>query len=213
MVLTNQGSESRELYRWQLDALVSWLRCGRHGVVEAVTGSGKTDVAIAATADALRRGRFVLVVVPSRVLMEQWHGRLRVALPDARIGRLGDSGRDIPDSCDVLVATRHSAAAHKPVPPGKDGGLLIADECHGLGGRILRRAMLPKYEERLGLTATLERSDDAVTELLLPYFGGICYRYGFEQAIADGVCAPPRVAFVGVPMSADERTEYLATEQ
>ena len=50
--------------------------------------------------------------------------------------------------------------------------------------------MLPQYDERLGLTATLERSDDAVTELLLPYFGGICYRYGFEQAIADGVCAP-----------------------
>ena len=60
--------------------------------IEAVTGSGKTDVAIAAAADALRRGRFVLVVVPSRVLMEQWHGRLTAALPAARIGRLGDSG-------------------------------------------------------------------------------------------------------------------------
>jgi superfamily II DNA or RNA helicase len=206
-------STDRELYRWQLDALVSWLQCGRRGVIEAVTGSGKTDVAIAAAADALRRGRFVLIVVPSRVLMEQWHGRLRAALPGATIGRLGDDGKDTSESCDVLVATRHSAAAHKPVPPGTAGGLLIADECHGLGGRILRRAMLPKYEERLGLTATLERSDDAVTELLLPFFGGICYRYGFEQAIADGVCARPRVAFVGVPMSVDERAEYLATEQ
>jgi RNA polymerase primary sigma factor len=212
-VLTSPIAADRELYRWQLDALVSWLRCGRRGVIEAVTGSGKTDVAIAAAADALRRGRFVLVVVPSRVLMEQWHGRLTAALPDARIGRLGDSGRDIPTSCDVLVATRHSAAAHKPLPPASAGGLLIADECHGMGGRILRRALLTKYEERLGLTATLERSDDAVTELLLPYFGGICYRYGFEQAIADGVCARPRVAFVGVKLSVEERTEYTAIEQ
>ena len=113
----------------------------------------------------------------------------------------------------MLVATRHSAAAYKPVPPGTAGGLLIADECHGLGGGILRRALLPQYEERLGLTATLERSDDAVTELLLPYFGGICYRYGFEQAIADGVCARPRVAFVGVPLTVDERAEYTAIEQ
>ena len=205
-------SDDRVLYRWQLDALISWLRCGRRGVIEAVTGSGKTDVAIAAAADALRRGRFVLVVVPSRVLMEQWHGRLAAALPDARIGRLGDSGKDVPKACDVLVSTRHSAAAYKPVPPGKGGGLLIADECHGLGGGILRRALLPQYEERLGLTATLERSDDAVTDLLLPYFGGICYRYGFEQAIADGVCARPRVAFVGVPLSVDERAEYTAVE-
>jgi RNA polymerase primary sigma factor len=182
-------------------------------VIEAVTGSGKTDVAIAAAADALRRGRFVLVVVPPRVLMEQWHGRLTAALPEARIGRLGDSGKDLPASCDVLVATRHSAAAFRPVPPGEVGGLLIADECHGLGGATLRRAMLRQYDERLGMTATLERSDDAVTELLLPYFGGICFRYGFEQAIDDGVCAPPRVALVGVELTVDERAEYVATEQ
>ena len=196
---TDRGADHQELYRWQLDALVAWLRCGRRGVIEAVTGSGKTDVAIAAIVDALRRGRFVLVLVPSRVLMEQWHGRLRAALPEARIGRLGDAGKDRPASCDVLVATRHSAATHRPVPPGDGGGLLIADECHGLGGGVLRRALLRQYDERLGLTATLERADDAVTDLLLPYFGGICYRYGFEQAIADGVCARPRVAFVGVP--------------
>ncbi len=145
--------------------------------------------------------------------MEQWHGRLMAALLEARIGRLGDSGTDGPTTCDVLVATRHSAAAAKPVPPGGRGGLLIADECHGLGGGTLRRAMLPQYEERLGLTATLERSDDAVTELLVPYFGGICHRYGFEQAINDGVCAPPRVAFIGVELSVDERAEYTATEQ
>ena len=212
-MLADLGSEHRELYRWQLDALVSWLRCGRRGVVEAVTGSGKTDVAIAAIADALRRGRFVLVVVPSRVLMEQWHGRLTAALPGARIGRLGDSGKDDSSSCDVLIATRHSAAARRPVPPEGAGGLLIADECHGLGGGTLRRAMLRAYEERLGLTATLERSDDGVAELLVPYFGGICHRYGFEQAIADGVCAPPRVAFVGVELSVTERAEYAATEQ
>ena len=52
-----------------------------------------------------------------------------------------------------------------------------------------------------------------MTDLLLPYFGGICHRYGFEQAIADGVCAPPRVAFVGVPLTVEERAEYIATEQ
>ena len=211
--LSTTASVRPDLYRWQLDALISWLACGRRGVIEAVTGSGKTDVAIAAASDALRRGCFVLVLVPSRVLMEQWYGRLTAALPDARIGRLGDSGKDQPADCDLLVATRHSAASHKPIPPGPAGGLLIVDECHGLGGVVLRRALLTQYQERLGLTATLERSDDAVTDLLLPFFGGICYRYGFEAAIADGVCARPRVAFVGVALSIEERAEYIATEQ
>src|SRR5688572_23995932 len=106
-MVTSLSSPDRKLYLWQLDALVSWLRCGRRGVIEAVTGSGKTDVAIAAIADALRRERFVLVLVPSRVLMEQWHGRLVAGLPGVRIGRLGDSGTDRPAGCDVLVSTRH----------------------------------------------------------------------------------------------------------
>src|SRR3954465_7137885 len=103
------SATDHKLYRWQLDALVAWLRCGRRGVVEAVTGSGKTELAIAAASDALRRGRFVLVLVPSRVLMEQWHTALRARLPDARIGRLGDAARETPETCDVLVSTRHSA--------------------------------------------------------------------------------------------------------
>ena len=88
MALPRPDPPHRELYRWQLDALISWLRCGRRGVIEAVTGSGKTDVAIAAVSDALRRGRFVLIVVPSRVLMEQWHGRLTAAFPEVCCRRM-----------------------------------------------------------------------------------------------------------------------------
>ena len=203
----------RFLYTWQLDALTAWLRCGRRGVVEAVTGSGKTDMAMAAIADAHRRGVFVLVVVPTRVLIAQWHERLTTAFPDLHVGRLGDSKRDQPEGCDVLVATRHSAANQRPIPDEGHDGLLIADECHGFGGGILRRSLIGAYNERMGLTATLERSDDAIDRVILPYFGGVCFRYNFAAAIEDGVCAQPRVAFVSVPLEKEERLEYIATEQ
>ena len=200
------------LYRWQLEALISWLKCGRRGIIEAVTGTGKTNVAIRAAADAHRLGLFVLVVVTSRVLMEQWSESLKQALPNCVIGRLGDSFSDRVDDCDVLVTTRHSASAKKPVPPDGQNGLIIADECHGFGGLTLRKSLIHEYEERLGLTATLERSDDAVEKTLLPYFGGVCFRYDFAQAILDGVCAQPRVAFVAVPLAKEERDEYDLTE-
>ena len=163
------------LYAWQLEALSSWLRCGRSGIIEAVTGSGKTNVAIAAIKDARRRDLFVLVVVPSRVLMEQWTKRLLESLPDSRIGRLGDNFSDRADDCDILVTTRHSASAKKPLPPDGKSGFIVADECHGFGGGVLRKSLLHEYEERLGLTATLERSDDAVDKTLIPYFGGVSY--------------------------------------
>lgn len=204
--------EPRHLYHWQFEALTAWLQCGRCGVVEAVTGSGKTDVAIPAIVDAHRRGLFVLVIVPTRVLIAQWYERLERALPDATIGRLGDSRRDRPEDVDVLIATRHSTVSRRPKPPTEAGGLLVADEVHGYGGGVLRKSLIPEYQERLGLTATLERSDDAVETLLLPYFGGVCYRYGFVSGIADGVCAQPRVAFVAVPLTDQERTEYSETE-
>ena len=99
------------------------------------------------------------------------------------------------------------------MPPTDAGGLIIADECHGFGGKTLRQSLIHDYQERLGLTATLERSDQAVENTLLPYFGGVCYRYGFGPAIADGVCAQPRVAFVAVPLASEERVEYDAIEK
>ncbi len=211
--MTQEERPDRYLYAWQLDALAAWLECGRRGVVEAVTGSGKTDMALAAIADAHRRGLFVMVVVPTRVLIAQWHDRLATAFPDLTIGRLGDSKRDQPEHCDVLVATRHSAASQRPVPEEGEGGLLIADECHGFGGGVLRKSLIGDYSERLGLTATLERSDNAIEKVILPYFGGVCFRYDFAAAIDDGVCAQPRVAFVSVPLENKERVEYVSTEQ
>ncbi len=212
---TTSPTDSRDagsLYQWQVEALTTWLECGRRGVIEAVTGSGKTNLAIAAIIDANRRGLFVLVIVPSRVLINQWHERLTVLIPDCTVGRLGDDHRDHPDDCDVLITTRHSAASHRPIPPEGRAGLLVADECHGYGGGKLRRSLLNEYGERLGLTATLERSDDAVEKVLIPFFGGVCYRYGFGDAIRDGVCAQPRVAFVSVALSESDRQEYVAAE-
>jgi superfamily II DNA or RNA helicase len=58
--VTDQERPDRYLYEWQLDALTAWLACGRRGVVEAVTGSGKTDMALAAIDDAHRRGSWSL---------------------------------------------------------------------------------------------------------------------------------------------------------
>lgn len=170
-------------------------------------------MALAAIGDAHRRGVFVLVVVPTRVLITQWYERLSAAFPDLTIGRLGDSKRDKPVACDILVSTRHSAASQRPVPADGQQGLVVADECHGFGGGVLRRSLIGDYNERLGLTATLERSDNAIEKVILPFFGGVCYRYGFGTAIDDGVCAQPRVAFVSVPLEKDERTEYAQTEQ
>jgi RNA polymerase primary sigma factor len=58
------------------EALAEWRSHGRRGVVEAVTGTGKTTVGVLAAAAAVDAGEKVLVLVPGRELLDQWYETL-----------------------------------------------------------------------------------------------------------------------------------------
>lgn len=197
-----------ELYRWQREALSRWNAKGNRGVVEAVTGTGKTMLGVAATLAELRAGGQVVVVVPTKDLMVQWHAVLRRYLPKAvAIGVLGDGNRGDLGHDDVVVVIVNSARA-ADLRPRRPGGLLIADECHRYGSAGNRLALATSFPHRLGLSATYARDDDGHVSWLDPYFGGTIFRMGYAEAINDGVLARFRVALVGVQFRVDERAEY-----
>lgn len=56
----------------QIDAVGAWTAVGRRGVFEHATGSGKTFTAIVAIREHLAEGRPAIVLVPSKLLLEQW---------------------------------------------------------------------------------------------------------------------------------------------
>lgn len=201
-----------EPHAWQLDAQRWWVARGRRGIIEAVTGTGKTLVGIAAIADALRRRERVLVLVPTIVLQQQWAERVSGLLPHANVCLLGGNSRhDLRSAHDVVIAVVNSAVTR--VDALADGyGLLVADECHRYGAPTHRQALLPCASARLGLTATLERGDDAVDTVLRPYFGNASYVYGFDRAESDRVLASFVVADVGVRLSPDERAAFEAAD-
>jgi superfamily II DNA or RNA helicase len=60
------------LYQWQERALEAWKNAGRTGVVEAVTGAGKTRLALTAAQEEIMAGGRIAVVVPTQRLVEQW---------------------------------------------------------------------------------------------------------------------------------------------
>ncbi|EGD57086.1 DNA repair helicase [Gordonia neofelifaecis NRRL B-59395] len=66
----------------------------------------------------------------------------------------------------------------------------------------------------MGLTATLERSDDGVEEKLLPFFGESIVGCDYRRARADKIIAPIRVMTVAVQFSALEfnRNQRLEDE-
>jgi superfamily II DNA or RNA helicase len=196
----------RQLWDWQQEALTAWRSAGDRGIVEAVTGTGKTRIGVQAIRDALDGAGQALVLVPTTALLRQWAAVLSDELAGARIGLLGDGRVASFQQCDVLVSTIQSAARRQPVPAW--GGLVVADECHRYGARTFAKALHDDFDQRLGLTATLERPDDGVTDVLLPYFGEVVHSYGFREALADEVIAPFRVALLGVELTTVEREAY-----
>ncbi|MBG0738663.1 sigma-70 family RNA polymerase sigma factor [Paeniglutamicibacter antarcticus] len=197
------------LYTWQQEAVDCWRAAGRRGVIEAVTGSGKTRVGIAAAFEAVRRGFKVLVLVPTAELQTQWLRALRKDLPGASRGALGDNHHDSLDTVEVLVAIVHSAATRQTLRDHK-AGLIIADECHRYAAPLFAEALETGYTWRLGLSATYERADGEHLVRLAPFFGDIVFRLWYDRALADNIIAPFDVAMVGVELTAPERDEYDA---
>src|SRR5260370_31374445 len=111
------------------------------------TGTGKTEVALAAMAAARVATR---VVAPVRDLMHQWHQRILRRLGyDA--GIVGDSLFDLRP---LTVTTYDSAYLHM-AEMGDRFGLIIFDEAHHLPGASYgEAALLCAAPFRMGLTAT-----------------------------------------------------------
>lgn len=190
------------LYPWQRDALEAWAGRGQRGVVQAVTGAGKTRVGVAAIAEAVDSGVPAVVLVPTLVLQQQWVKNLGELLPDVAVSSRASDGR----SWQVPVTTVQSAMM-RAVLARSTPGLLVADECHRYGAESFARALGEEYRWRLGLTATLERGD-AGDRILEEYFGGVCFDLGYERALREELIAPYRFALVSVPLTADERSTY-----
>lgn len=207
------GDERLNLYAWQEEAFEAWVRAGRRGIVEAVTGAGKTRLGLAAIAAAAIEGRQTLLIVPTIELLHQWFHEIRDLLPWVKVGRLGDQYRDTFVFHQVVVATVQSALKQVQSGPlnsliGNSGRLMVVDEVHRLAGDTFAQVLHKSYSWRLGLSATYERPDEKHLEHLDPYFGGVIYRLWYERAKADNLIAPFDVALIGVDLEPDEYREY-----
>jgi superfamily II DNA or RNA helicase len=198
-------------YGWQEKALQAWLKNGRRGVVEAATGSGKTRVGIRIASEFVHQGGCVLIVTPTRDLVEQWITEAE----DAQIKVWADSDAELllqNGTPGIGVVTYARAGTQKFLSAAKAGKqkpqLLVADEAHHLGSDVQgKNILLHTWQASLGLTATLERSDGAVEEINKK-IGEVVYRYTVKQAIQDGVLAPFHYVTLGVELEDEIRDKY-----
>jgi len=197
-----------EPYAWQMEALAAWRANDRRGVIEATTGTGKTQVAMRALRDLLEQGQRALIVLPTVVLLRQWMEHVEGDLGIESTSLVGGPfKRQFDPGCPVTLGVVNSIVGFLP-SLGNAFDVVIADECHRYGAATFRHALLLEATCRLGFTAILERSDEGVEEVLAPYFDGVCFRYGFRRARTDGVIAPYSVLAIGVDLSEESREAY-----
>ena len=193
-----------ELRKDQEDALKAWRQARCRGQIIMPTGTGKTEVALAAMVGS---SVATLVVAPVRDLMYQWHQRiLRRTGYDA--GVVGDSLFNLRP---VTVTTYDSAYIHM-ASMGAHFGLIVFDEEHHLPGRCYREAaQLCPAPMRLGLTATPERADGLHKDLD-ELVGSVVYNQPLSQA-KGATLADYDVVRIPVALKAEEQARYNNASQ
>jgi superfamily II DNA or RNA helicase len=101
-----------------------------------------------------------LVIVHNSFLRDQWDERVKMFLPNARIGRIQGDLCEI-EGKDVIIAMLQTLSMKTiPILNFRPLGLVIVDECHHIASEVFVQA-LPKVTSKymLGLSATPSRKD------------------------------------------------------
>lgn len=184
----------------------------RAGVVQVVTGGGKTVFALACIQQVLSDdpNRAILILVPTTALLDQWYIELQTSLNIAprEIGLLQRTQNSSPPrqfTIGIFNSARRLAKAfsdaHCP--------FLIVDECHRAGSPANAAGLRGSHYATLGLSATPKREyDEGFNTHVLPFLGPIIYKYSYREAAEDGVIAPFSLKNIEVHLLPDEEAEY-----
>lgn len=197
--------ESLDPFDFQIEAIRAWERAGRCGIVALPTGAGKSYMTRLLIAMLGVRDAFcsTLIIVPTRILLYQWHAQLQRAF-NQPIGIVGD---DILDLRPITVTTYASARIHMSWF-GDRWKLIVFDEVHrklsgGPSGNSARFSLAPF---RLGLTATPLDSERTVLDELV---GPVIYSRTTEEMIERDVLSVYRRVNVRCNASDEEARAYF----
>ena len=217
-----------QLYPWQSDCLEIWRQNHCHGIINVVTGSGKTYLALAAAGQLIEKyGRDRLrikIIVPTASLLTQWTSAILTffdgAVTRRDIGIYYSGHKSAPEHLFmvyVINSARYSAARHviKDINCGYTV-FFIADECHRyIGGEnskifdfLPAAEAAPRKYASLGLSATpgLEHPENA--SILIPALGPEIFRYGFKEAAENNTLCPYAAFHIALSFTGEEQAEY-----
>lgn len=187
---------------YQLDAVTSAERTS-HGVIVLPPGSGKTFVGVAI---ASRIQRHTLVVTTSRAAVQQWIDSFMVAttVAPSHVDTY-QHNRPLPA---VTVTTYHQLIATPERISQADWGVILYDEVHTLPAPIFRTTAGLASRRRYGLSATLVREDNRITDVF-SLVGPQRYQLPWRTLEALGYIADVTCYEVSVSQTRTERIAYM----
>ena len=211
-------------------AVDSFLETGR-GIFSIATGGGKTKASLISAAllqDRSDRPFLLLILAPSRPLVNQWAAEVRsFGVPPSVLS--GATVKARRRELEAIEASLRSGKAHTEVVIGTNqlyGGdeplrawldrigmrvstMLIADEVHNFGTPSFLNHRPETVKYRLGLSATPIRQYDPVgTSGLADYFGDVLIEFTIGDAIKAGCLVPYDYYVHEVELTDEEAERY-----
>uniref|UniRef100_F1KWF4 General transcription and DNA repair factor IIH helicase/translocase subunit XPB n=1 Tax=Ascaris suum TaxID=6253 RepID=F1KWF4_ASCSU len=199
----------------------------RSGVIVLPCGAGKTLVGVTAATTVNKR---CLVLATSNVSVEQWRAQFKLwsTIRDDQLTRFTREARDpVPSGPNankpvVCISTysmvaytgKRTYAAEEAMKyiESLEWGLLLLDEVHTIPAKMFRRVLtIVRAHCKLGLTATLVREDDKITDLNF-LIGPKIYEANWMELQKAGHIAKVQCAEVWCPMSAEFYSYYLRAQ-
>ncbi|KAM3722491.1 General transcription and DNA repair factor IIH helicase subunit XPB [Dirofilaria immitis] len=199
----------------------------RSGVIVLPCGAGKTLVGVTAATTVNKR---CLVLATSNVSVEQWRGQFKLwsTIRDDQLIRFTREARDpVPSGPNankpIVCISTYSMVAYTgkrtyvaeeamKYIESREWGLVLLDEVHTIPAKMFRRVLtIVRAHCKLGLTATLVREDDKITDLNF-LIGPKIYEANWMELEKAGQIAKVQCAEVWCPMSAEFYAYYLRAQ-
>ncbi|KAK1403566.1 DNA helicase [Heracleum sosnowskyi] len=220
MVLKPQA----QLRPYQEKSLTKMFRNGRarSGIIVLPCGAGKSLVGVYA---ASRIKKSCLCLATNAVSVEQWVEQFKLwstiqenqicqFTSDSKEGFCGNAGVVVTTYNMVAFGGNRSQESEKIIEKirNREWGLLLMDEVHVVPAQMFRKVIgITKSHCKLGLTATLVREDERITDLNF-LIGPKLYEANWQDLVKGGFIANVQCAEVWCPMTEEFFAEYLKEE-
>ncbi|GMJ03815.1 homolog of xeroderma pigmentosum complementation group B 1 [Hibiscus trionum] len=194
----------------------------RSGIIVLPCGAGKSLVGVSA---ASRIKKSCLCLATNAVSVDQWAFQFKLwsTIRDENICRFtSDSKERFRGNAGVVVTTynmvafggKRSEESENIIEEirNREWGLLLMDEVHVVPAHMFRKVIsITKSHCKLGLTATLVREDERITDLNF-LIGPKLYEANWLDLVKGGFIANVQCAEVWCPMTKEFFAEYLKKE-